>query len=151
MTPTITAPDPPYLVGSLGYSGPMPRRAPRTLAEQAAMGLIQQGVRPMRATWTASQVCANLWCLARTWKRLGRMPTQLEYCQEWKITERVAQRHWSDIRRAFPGLLDAAGNLVPERQAVEYLTRHVVLHTSDADDQAAALAIEPIDGDLALA
>jgi hypothetical protein len=118
----------------------MSRRAPRNLAEQAAMGLVHDGVKPLKATWMASQVCANLWCLARTWKRLGRMPTQLEYCDEWEVNERTAQRQWAELKRAFPGLP------VPERQAVEYLTQHVVLHTADADGQSAALAIDPLDG-----
>jgi hypothetical protein len=38
-----------------------------------------------------------------------------------------------------------------QRQAVEYLTQHVVLHTTDTDDQAAALAIDPLDGIAAFA
>ena len=123
----------------------MPRRPPKNLAEQAAVGLMLDGVKPIKATWMASQICANLWCLSRSWKRLGRMPTQLEYCDEWKINERTAQRHWAEIKRAFPGLP------VPDRQAVEYLTQHVVLHTSDTDDQAAALAIDPLNGVAAFA
>jgi hypothetical protein len=129
----------------------MPQRPPKNLAEQAAMALIHDGVKPMKATWMAAQICANLWALAGTWKRLGRMPTQLEYCEEWNITERVAQRHWADIRRAFPGLTDTAGAPVPERQVVEYLTRHVVLHSRESDDQSAALAIEPLGGVAAFA
>jgi len=109
------------------------------------MGLIADGVKPLKATWMASQVCANLWCLAHSWKRLGRMPTQLEYCEQWNVNERTAQRHWAEIKRAFPGLP------VPDRQAVEYLTQHVVLQTSDTDDQAAALALAPLDRDAAFA
>jgi hypothetical protein len=125
----------------------MPKRAPRNLAEQAALGLMLDGVKPLKATWMASQVCVNLWCLARSWRSLGRMPTQLEYCQEWKVNERTAQRHWAEIKRAFPGLTDAAGNPVPDRQAVEYLTAHVLRQMSDADatNEAAALAIDPLD------
>lgn len=109
------------------------------------MGLIHDGVKPLKATWMASQICANLWCLARTWRRLGQMPTQLEYCEEWKVNERTAQRHWAEIKRAFPDLP------VPERQAVEYLAQHVVLHTADAHDQSAALAIDPLDAVAAFA
>jgi hypothetical protein len=127
------------------YSCAMPPRTPRNLAEQAAIGLIRNGVEPLKATSMASQICANLWCLAGTWRRLGRMPTQLEYCEEWKVNERTAQRHWAEIKRAFSGLP------VPERQAVEYLTQHVVLHTADADDQSAALAIDALDAVAAFA
>ena len=123
----------------------MARRAPKNLAEQAAANLVADGVSPLKATWMAAQPCGNLWCLASTWRRLGRMPTQLEYCEEWKVTERVAQRQWADIRRAFPGLP------VPERQAVEYLTSHVVLHSRANDSESAALAIDPLDSAAAVA
>jgi hypothetical protein len=127
------------------YTLAMSRHSPRNLAEQAAVGLMQNAVDPLKATSMASQICANLWCIARTWRRLGQMPTQLEYCDEWKVNERTAQRHWAEIKRAFPGLP------VPERQAVEHVTRHVVLHTADSDDQSAALAIDPLEGLAAVA
>jgi hypothetical protein len=51
----------------------------------------------------SAQACSTAWALAHAAHKLGRWPSQQEYAEYWKITDRTAQREWARFREVFPG------------------------------------------------
>jgi hypothetical protein len=72
------------------------------LVALAAAGLRQAGDGKVRYMTNAARVMTLLWQLAYCAHQLEHYPTQAEYAEYWKITDRTAQREWALFRRAFP-------------------------------------------------
>lgn len=117
-----------------------------TLVEVAVGNLTADGMKPIKATITASRVLANTWALAYAAHELnlGRWPTQVEYAAYWKMPERTAQREWALFRQAFPG-----------EESPDRLARHIAAELgkriAQRETTAAAALTLPAPGALALA
>lgn len=73
-----------------------------SLTAVAYLRLKAQGDSPLRAMKHAANAIEPICKLAIARHELGRWPSQVEYAEHWKISERRAQRDWADFRRAFP-------------------------------------------------
>jgi len=89
-------------VGILVYSGLMPPK-PLPLSVVALVNLHESGMSKLKSIHKAAAVCASLWQITYTWQKLGHYPTQAEYADEWKVSERSVQREWALFKQAFPG------------------------------------------------
>jgi Txe/YoeB family toxin of Txe-Axe toxin-antitoxin module len=78
------------------------RTAP-TLGEVAFRNLREQGYGPVRAMKAAADALAIAGALAIAATQQDGFPTQAEYANYWKQSERSAQRDWERFRKAFPG------------------------------------------------
>jgi hypothetical protein len=111
----------------------MPRGSGPSLVEYAITRRLAAGDSPMKAAKTGGQACATIACLAIAGHRLGRWPTQVDYAQYWKTSERTAQREWQRVEDVFgEGQLDA-------------LARHIASELghrlADRNAQAAACSV----------
>lgn len=66
------------------------------------MNLQNAGVGKLRSMKEAAAACEPVVALAIARKQLGHWPSQSEYAQHWKISERTAQYEWALFRKAFP-------------------------------------------------
>src|SRR5439155_24063445 len=62
------------------------------------------GRKGWRLNIDAAKVVTTIWKLAKARDELGHWPTQVEYAEHWKRSERSAQREWALFKQAFPTL-----------------------------------------------
>jgi hypothetical protein len=85
----------------LVYSGLMAKQQ-LPLAAVAVVNLRATGMRTVPAIHNAARVVATIWQIAYTAYKLEHYPTQAEYADEWKVSERSVQREWALFKQAFP-------------------------------------------------
>lgn len=80
----------------------MARQLP--LVAVAVINLQVAGEGKLKSMKHAADACQTIWALAYANYKLdlGHWPTQAEYADYWKISERTAQREWANFRKAFP-------------------------------------------------
>ncbi|HWE07807.1 MAG TPA: hypothetical protein VG325_00540 [Solirubrobacteraceae bacterium] len=77
-------------------------RGPQTLTEVAAVNLREAGYGPIRSMTKAAAAVTVGMSLALATEKLGRFPTQVEYTEWARMSERSAQREWALFLKAFP-------------------------------------------------
>lgn len=115
-------------------------RQPRTLAEHAAANLQASGMGQIKSVVKAAQACSHVWALAICAHKLGRWPTQTEYAEWWKITDRSVQREWALVRQAFPG-----------EESPERLARWVLSEVSSRIEEPSSALSVPMPASVAFA
>lgn len=87
-------------VAILLYSGSMAKPLP--LAAVAVINLRASGEGKIASIHKAAAVVTTLWQIAYAAYKLEHYPTQAEYAEYCKISERSAQREWALFKQAFP-------------------------------------------------
>jgi len=73
------------------------------LTAVAFLNLQHAGVGRLKAMRRSADACATIWAFAYVKHKTDTWPTQAEYADYWRISERSAQREWAVFREAFPG------------------------------------------------
>ena len=100
-------------------------------ADTCPLNLQRAGVGRLKAIRRSADACATVWAFAYEKHKTDVWPTQAEYADYWRISERSAQREWAVFREAFPG------EDSPERLA-RWLLSEVSSHI---EDQSSALTV----------
>jgi hypothetical protein len=95
-----------------------------SLAEIGVENRLRVGDGPIKAIRNSAGTCGFVWSWARTTRKLGRPPTQVEFAEEWKVTDRTVRRELTRFRETFPGVdLDVMCAWLNDNAAAQIVSR----------------------------